>query len=280
MIIYSATNINNNKIYIGQSQQSLEKRWKNHLRDYNRNDKNTHFYNAIRKYGTECWKVEVLEEVNNIELLNEAEMKWIEHYDTFNRDKGYNSTNGGENGFIFSDETKEKMRQAKLGKSLSEETKEKMKQSMLGKTHTEETKKKISDTKNNNPYIYSEEQKEKMRQSHLGKHLSEETKEKMSLSKKGKMPDNIDQIAGWNKGIPCSQEVINKISDTCKKLNRIPWNKDKKSNNTPWNKGIPMTEETKEKVSKSRKGIPAWNKGKPLSESHRLALCKPKRNNH
>src|SRR5208337_2154323 len=149
MIVYKITNINNNKAYIGQSQQTLEQRWNHHKSDAKRIGFNTHFYKAIRKYGTECWKQEILEEVNSVELLNEAEMKWIEYYNTFNRDKGYNSTSGGENGFIFSDETKEKMRQAKLGKSLSEETKEKMKQSMLGKTHTEETKKKISDTKNN-----------------------------------------------------------------------------------------------------------------------------------
>src|SRR5208283_2017862 len=212
MIIYSATNINNNKIYIGQSQQSLEKRWKNHLRDYNRNDKNTHFYNAIRKYGTECWKVEVLEEVNNIELLNEAEMKWIEHYDTFNRDKGYNSTSGGDNGYIMSEETKEKIKQAlntsetkekiKEKRKLqifTEETKEKMRQAHLGennhffgKNHTEEAKEKnrIAHLGKTGKH-HSEETKEKMRQARLGKKLTEETKQKISESKKNCVP--------WNK---------------------------------------------------------------------------------
>ena len=187
MIIYSATNINNNKIYIGQSQQSLEKRWKNHLRDYNRNDKNTHFYNAIRKYGTECWKVEVLEEVNNIELLNEAEMKWIEHYDTFNRDKGYNSTSGGENGFIFSNETKEKLRQAKLGHIVTEETKEKMREKRKLQIFSEATKEKIRQAKlGKKRGPMSEEQKEKLSQAKLGKKLTEEHKEKLSQANLGK----------------------------------------------------------------------------------------------
>src|SRR5208337_581619 len=121
---YSAVNINNNKIYIGQSQTSLERRWTNHKSDAKCNRFKCHFHNALRKYGTECWKLEILEEVEDINLLNEAEMKWIEYYNTFNRDKGYNSTSGGDNGFIFSEETKEKMRQAKL--NMSKETKEKI----------------------------------------------------------------------------------------------------------------------------------------------------------
>src|SRR5208337_3097963 len=118
-IVYKITNSINDKAYIGQSQTSLERRWTLHKSDAKRNIDNYHFHKAIRKYGTECWKLEILEEVEDINLLNEAEMKWIEYYDTFNRDKGYNSTNGGENGYIMSEESKEKMSQAKL--NMSEE---------------------------------------------------------------------------------------------------------------------------------------------------------------
>src|SRR5208337_1564004 len=143
MIVYKITNSINNKAYVGQSQQTLEERWTKHKYDAKRNVYN-HFYKAIRKYGTDCWKLEVLEEIEDISNLNEAEMKWIEHYDTFNRDKGYNSTNGGENGKIVSEETKEKMSQARLGKKFSEEHKEKLRQARLGKHHTEETKEKMS----------------------------------------------------------------------------------------------------------------------------------------
>src|SRR5208283_148386 len=151
-IIYKITNTINGKIYIGQSKFSLDKRWKEHLRDYNRSYKNNHFYNAIRKYGIDCWIFEVLEEVNDISNLNEAEMKWIEYYDTFNN--GYNSTTGGDGGYIRSEETKEKMRKPK-----SEETKEKMRQAQLG-------------------HIVTEEHKEKMKNNHWSKReKAEETKE-------------------------------------------------------------------------------------------------------
>src|SRR5271157_2988825 len=150
MIIYKITNTINGKAYVGQSQQTLEQRWTLHKSDAKKSYKNTHFYNAIKKYGTECWKQEILEEINDINLLNEAEMKWIEYYDTFNN--GYNSTSGGENGYIFSEETKEKLRQAHLGENNH----------FFGKNHTEETKEKMRKPK-------SEETKEKISQANLGK---------------------------------------------------------------------------------------------------------------
>ena len=45
-----------------------------------------------------------------------------------------------------SKETRNKMRQAKLGRKFSVETKQKMSDSHRGKKHSEETKKKISET--------------------------------------------------------------------------------------------------------------------------------------
>src|SRR5208283_2630822 len=113
MIIYKITNILNDKAYVGQSQQSLNERWSNHKYDTKQNKYNCHFHNAIRKYGNDCWKLEIIEEVDDIFNLNEAEMKWIEYYDTFNN--GYNCTNGGDGGYIRSEETKEKIRQTSLG---------------------------------------------------------------------------------------------------------------------------------------------------------------------
>tara|TARA_B100000123_G_C25573034_1_gene359265 strand:- start:274 stop:552 length:279 start_codon:yes stop_codon:yes gene_type:complete len=45
-----------------------------------------------------------------------------------------------------SKETRDKMRQAKLGRKFSVETKQRMSDSHRGKKHSEETKKKISET--------------------------------------------------------------------------------------------------------------------------------------
>src|SRR5271157_1131964 len=159
MIVYKITNILNDKAYVGQSQTSLERRWTLHKSDAKRNIDNSYFHKAIRKYGTECWKFDILEEIDDISNLNEAEMKWIERFDTFRN--GYNLTSGGENGYIVSDETKEKISKVFLGKPKSEEHKEKLRQANLGKHLSEETKEKIS-------------------KANLGKKQSEEHKEKLS----------------------------------------------------------------------------------------------------
>src|SRR5208283_4921236 len=195
LIIYKITNILNNKMYIGQSQTSLERRWTLHKSDAKTNRDNYHFHNAIRKYGTECWKQEVLEEVEDISNLNEAEMKWIEYYDTFNN--GYNCTNGGENGKIISEETKEKMRQSKLGKKMTDEAKLNMSLSMkkryedgwvhpmLNNKHSEETKKHWAKIRKG--VKKSEKTKEKISKATKGKLISEETKEKIRQAQLGKI---------------------------------------------------------------------------------------------
>lgn len=49
MIVYKATNTNNNKVYIGITTKTLEHRMKIHKKDSKRKD--TYFYKAIRKHG-------------------------------------------------------------------------------------------------------------------------------------------------------------------------------------------------------------------------------------
>lgn len=96
--IYKITNKVNNKIYIGQTKYTSEWRWKTHLRDAF--DEKGHNYNvilhrAIRKYGIENFIVEDIEKCS-INQLSEREMYWIKYYDSFNKEKGYNMTLGGE----------------------------------------------------------------------------------------------------------------------------------------------------------------------------------------
>lgn len=78
-------------------------------------------------------------------------------------------------GIKRSNETKEKVRQANLGKKQSGETIEKRISSLKEVDHTEEWNNKIRDSKSKNLYQHSEEVKKKMK----GRIVSEQTKEKL-----------------------------------------------------------------------------------------------------
>lgn len=90
--IYQITNDVNQKIYIGKTENSIEKRFKEHCWDASRerNEKRP-LYNAMRKYGIEHFHIELIEETNNPE---EREVYWIEKKQSFKN--GYNATIGGD----------------------------------------------------------------------------------------------------------------------------------------------------------------------------------------
>ena len=89
MIIYKATNI-----------LTKEARKASHLKNA-KNGINTHFYNAIRKYGSENFIFEEICKANTREELNNLEVFYIQQYDSINN--GYNMALGGDNNIMFSD---------------------------------------------------------------------------------------------------------------------------------------------------------------------------------
>lgn len=90
--IYKITNDINDKIYIGKTEFSIEKRFKEHCSDaFDRDKEQRPLYAAMRKYGTEHFHIELVEETNN---PIEREIYWIEFYGSFKN--GYNATQGGD----------------------------------------------------------------------------------------------------------------------------------------------------------------------------------------
>jgi group I intron endonuclease len=87
-IIYRITNVVNSKFYIGKTSKTVQERFQRHC--YNHQKQNTHLYNAMRKYGVDKFKIEILEETN---LANEREIYWIETLQPH-----YNMTMGGDGG--------------------------------------------------------------------------------------------------------------------------------------------------------------------------------------
>ena len=160
-IVYKITNIINDKLYFGVTQQELKIRWQQHK--CNSNKKSYYLYNAMKKYGIENFIIKVVFEANTKKEMLEKEIELITLFKTNNRLYGYNNSTGGES--------------SRKGCKTSQETKNKISEyqkKRIRKPHSQETKDKIGIANKNNK-------------------MSEEQKKLVSERFKGKTP--------WNKGI-------------------------------------------------------------------------------
>jgi group I intron endonuclease len=137
--VYKITNNVNGKSYIGFTGNTIFERFEQHKKDAIKIRDNRKFYNAINKYGTDVWKIELLELVDSAEVAKQKEIELIEKFDTYKN--GYNSTKGGDgnNGIIMSEESNVKRSRALKGIAKNYTR-------MHGKIHSEESKKKISES--------------------------------------------------------------------------------------------------------------------------------------
>lgn len=193
MIVYKVTNKDNGRVYIGQTIGNLKKRKAAHIVFAKRGSK-IYLHRAIRKYGINRFKWQVLCICPNIDSLNEQEEYYIVYYNSINN--GYNLMSGGNNS-LHSKRTKKKMSTTRIELELSKGENNPMygkrgeDSSRYGKSHSDETKEKMSKAssgKNNHFYgkHHSNESKEKMCKAKLGEknnmyglHFSDESKEKM-----------------------------------------------------------------------------------------------------
>ena len=98
--IYIIKNRITDKVYIGQTCQSIEERFKQHKKPSTFKLRGTYkIYNAMKKYGVENFYIETLEENILPEMINEKEIYYISQYDSYNN--GYNSTPGGDGRNIY-----------------------------------------------------------------------------------------------------------------------------------------------------------------------------------
>jgi group I intron endonuclease len=99
--IYKITNNINNKIYIGQTTRTVEKRVQEHFTralyyttKYDKDEyKYVHLYLAIKKYGAVAFTYEQIDAASTCEELNEKEDYWINFYNSIRA--GYNMMPGG-----------------------------------------------------------------------------------------------------------------------------------------------------------------------------------------
>jgi group I intron endonuclease len=231
--IYKLTCEVNNKIYIGKA-NNLSKRLSKHKNTEKENNPRYYLQNAIIKYGWCSFSVEILETFKDFnphdaaykKLILDRESYYIELFDSTNKDKGYNickhSTDN--TGRKHSEESKEKMRQAHLGKVFSEEHRKKISLHRKGSKASPEAKINMSLSKKGKPISKevrekrigkprSEETKEKLRQFNTGKKMSEEAKEKIRIAATGRIhsKETIEKILLKRKWYKPTEETREKM---------------------------------------------------------------------
>ena len=131
MIVYCFANKVNCRSYVGITILSIEERWYKHVTAV-RNGSEYHFHRALRKHGVDAFEHVILEECASIEELKIAERRWIWLLATNKPAYGYNMTLGGDGvfGLQMTEETRQRMCEAKLGTKQTEEHRRKISEAM------------------------------------------------------------------------------------------------------------------------------------------------------
>lgn len=172
MRIYIVTNLINNKQYVGMTSKSLEVRWSGHKADARRN-KPFRLHKAIRKYGEDNFKIELLEEcsVETLDELGVIESDYIEKLSP-----EYNMSSGGE---------------GNRGVSMAGE-----KNGMFGKKHREDSKQKMSDNGGKTKLFGKDNPRFGKPGTFVGKKHTIEARAKMSKPKSVPMPKVVCEHCG------------------------------------------------------------------------------------
>ena len=171
-IIYKLTNSINGLIYIGCTTKSLAERVKGHKSTYKR--RNNDLYLAMREFGVENFRSEVIEEVDD-SIRYDRERFWIAEFDSINPNIGYNRTIGGPGtiGYVFTEQDLKKKSENRKGKyKVTDEHKEIIRRCHKGKKISDEQRQKISESCKGRPSNFK------------GRHHTEESKALCIQSKK------------------------------------------------------------------------------------------------
>lgn len=220
---------------------------------------------AIKKYGRNNFKCELLEYCESLEDLNDREIYYIEENKSQNKDIGYNIANGGN--------------QISVTASIAEKISKKQKQNFNDPIKGKELRLMLS--KANKGKKLSEEHIRKLKDINKNRVRTKEERDKKSKSLKGhkpfwgdEMPEDIRKKIGnssagrhwYNNGF--CEKFCKECPDGFRK-GRLAPSEDTKQKISNSNKGRILSEETRQKISKSKLGKsnpqygrPGVNKGK------------------
>lgn len=192
--LYKITNLVNNKIYIGQT-NNLNRRWQAHKNAALKNKPEQIIHFALIKYGLENFQFEHIATCKTWDDANEVETILVIQENSLSPN-GYNVTRGGYNA-PKTDEWKQAMKNwhASLSFEEREEISKKQSEATLkqisekghpaqGRIVTQETRELHRKIRLENPIEYTEEIRQHMSKAHLGIKDTEVTKQKKSESAK------------------------------------------------------------------------------------------------
>lgn len=145
--VYGIFNIQNGKCYIG-STKDVSKRWSEHLASLEaQRHGSSHLQYSWNLYGAVAFRFMTIEECPEDKLI-EREQYWIEYFESYNGDLGYNSRRNAATsaGHKLSDETKHKMSLARKGRKNSDIARQRISAAKMGHTITEEQLNKFKET--------------------------------------------------------------------------------------------------------------------------------------
>lgn len=195
--VYKTTNLLNGRFYIGKSSKVNS----NYLGSGKLITK------AIKKYGVDNFRREILENCDLLEELEKAELFHLNNNLDCFVPKGYNILHGSNGGDTLTNHPdieiiKRKMRLARIGKCEGE------KNPMYNRKHKPESIKKMSEIKKNISY-----------EERYGKDKSDEIKRKFSKTTLGKKVGPRPNIMG-DKNPSKRKEVLKKISEKKREMDK------------------------------------------------------------
>lgn len=232
-LIYKITNIQNKKIYFGQTTLGLETRQKIHFKDANRKSITPMVVDrAIRKYGKHNFKWDIIGYCNDRNELDYAEEACIELFQSFNKLYGYNvaRTSHGCSGYQHTNKAK-----LKISKSSQEHWKDqsyreklipqikerflKNHKEILAKSQTFEARKKRGDALRGKPLSIETKNKMKLARQRIG-HTGGRIKKEIDMQKLFKMRNNGSTIYELSLffNLSCSS-IRNRLKENIQKSN-------------------------------------------------------------
>lgn len=188
---------------------NVASRWIAHQRDSRREQRRYHFASALRKHGAEAFDVYVVATGVAPDQLANAECRYIADFMSCDRAFGFNSTTGGDGGYEFTSEVREKIGAAGRGRKLSDEHKAKVSAASRGRPKSEATREKLRThrlgMKLNEKWCAA------LSESHKGKRPTASTREKMALAQKARAASTRTSHAAKMRALWATPEFREKV---------------------------------------------------------------------